>query len=164
MEKISKIISNIVMAILIIAVLIFALPRLLGVHMFSVLSGSMEPAYQVGDLIYAVPTNAEEIEVGDVISFLLNEEGLIATHRVVEIDEANQHIYTKGDANEIRDGKPVHFNNVVGVVRFKIPMLGYATGFLSTMTGKIIAVTVILELVLISMILGKNDKEKTAKV
>ena len=164
MEKVSKMISNIVMVILIIAVLIFALPRLLGIHMFSVLSGSMEPAYQVGDLIYAVPTDVNEIEVGDVISFLLNEDGLVATHRVVEIDDANQQFYTKGDANEIRDGKPVHFNNVVGVVRLRIPMLGYAAGFLSTMAGKIIAATAILALVLISMIFGKNDEERIAKV
>lgn len=160
MKKVTKLISDLVLAVLVIAVLIFALPRLFGVHMFSVLSGSMEPSYHVGDLIYAVPAEADEIEAGDVISFLLNDDGRVATHRVVEVEEGNQRFYTKGDANEVRDGSPVHYNNVIGVVRFRIPLLGYAAGFLSTMAGKITAVTLIAVYVILILIFSKGKKQE----
>ncbi len=162
MVKFSKILSNLLIVLLVAAALVFAVPRLFGIHMFSVLSGSMEPAYHVGDLIYAVPTEPDAIQKDDVISFLLNDDGMVATHRVIEIDRENHHFYTKGDANEIPDGSPVHFNNVVGVVRFRIPLLGRLAEYLSSVTGKIIAVTAVASLCILVLLLeqlGRQDKE-----
>ncbi|MDL2324701.1 signal peptidase I [Ruminococcaceae bacterium OttesenSCG-928-A16] len=125
MRKIGKIFSNILVVVLVIAVGVLAVPRLFGVKMFSVLSGSMVPTYQVGDLLYAVPTPQADIQVGDAISFVINENLTVVTHRVVEIDAQNGYFYTQGDANNIRDGAPVSYKNVVGVVKFSIPKIGY---------------------------------------
>ena len=68
------------MAILLVGV------RLVGLTPFTVLSGSMKPAYQVGSLIYVKETKPEKIEVGDAITYVVNEDLLVSTHRVVDID------------------------------------------------------------------------------
>ena len=141
------------LVLLISVVAVFAAPRLCGIQIYGVLSGSMEPAYSVGDLIYVVPTAEEDIEVGDVISYLLNASGTVATHRVVEIDEENSSFYTKGDANDAADGSSVHYNNVIGVVRFGIPLLGYATMFMSTTSGKILTVTAVIATMILIVLL-----------
>lgn len=60
--------------------------RLIGLTPFTVLSGSMEPAYHVGSLIYVKETKPEKIEVGDAITYVVNEDLLVSTHRVVDID------------------------------------------------------------------------------
>ena len=86
--------------------------RLLGVQVYSVLSGSMEPKYPVGSLIYVKAVDPYELKSGDVITFMLNEN-TVATHRIVEVvpDESDSGVVrfrTKGDANEAEDGSLVH--------------------------------------------------------
>ena len=103
--------------------------RLLGYRCYTVISGSMEPSYSVGDLLYVKQVDKSSIKVGDPITFVMNEELDVATHRVVRIDADKQYFYTKGDANDIEDGAPVHFNNVIGVPQFSVPMLGYLAEF-----------------------------------
>ncbi len=137
-----------VAAVVLLAVLLAGV-RVVGLTPFAVLSGSMEPAYHVGSLIYVKDVEPETIEVGDPITFVLNEDLVVATHRVIEIDAANQRFYTKGDANEAPDGSPVHFNNLLGKPVFTIPYLGFVSGFLGTRRGMILAGTVILVLLVL---------------
>ena len=136
--------------------------RLLGYQVFNVISGSMEPTYSVGDLIYVKDVNPYEIEVGTPITFVLNENLVVATHRVVEVDEENQHFYTKGDANDTADASPVHFNNVIGVPQFSIPLLGYVSNFIQNPPGMYITVAVGFILILIVFLpdfFGKKKEE-----
>ena len=110
--------------------------RLLGFRVFNVLSGSMEPTYSTGDLIYVKTVKDKStIEVGDPITFILNENLVVATHRVVEVDTEKQVFYTKGDANNTVDSSPVHYNNVIGVPQFSIPYLGYVAEFIQNPPG-----------------------------
>ena len=51
-------------------------PRLLGYTPFAVLSGSMEPAYPVGSLIYVQPVEASSLRVGDAVTFVANDQGM----------------------------------------------------------------------------------------
>lgn len=60
--------------------------RVVGLTPFTVLSGSMKPAYHVGSLIYVKATDPAKIEVGDPITYVVNEDLLVSTHRVVDID------------------------------------------------------------------------------
>jgi len=91
----------------------------------TVISHSMYPALNRGDLILVKGTTPEEIEVGTVVVFH-HEQGL-AVHRVVEIK--GDTITTKGDANPERDN-PITFDNIVGRVPtigdslVKIPLIG----------------------------------------
>ena len=136
--------------------------RLLGYQVFNVISGSMEPTYSVGDLIYVKDVNPYEIEVGTPITFVLNENLVVATHRVVEVDAENQHFYTKGDANDTADASPVHFNNVIGVPQFSIPLLGYVSDFIQNPPGMYITLAVGFILILIVFLpdfFGKKKEE-----
>lgn len=137
-----KRIWDIVSTILVVIVVIFAVllvgVRLFDIQVYSVISGSMEPEYPVGSLIYVKEVDPSEIEVGDVITYVLPNE-TPSTHRVVRVDEENQHFYTKGDANEIEDGAPVHFKNLIGTPVFTIPLLGYIAYYIQHPPGMYIA-------------------------
>ena len=98
--------------------------RLMGFNMLTVDSGSMEPLYPVNSLIFVKEVDPAEININDVVTYVLNEDGVLVTHRVVGIDPANRYFTTKGDANLTNDGSPVLWDNVVGRVVFKIPKVG----------------------------------------
>lgn len=150
MKWIGQVLSWMIMGILILSILLFVIPRFFGVKLFCVLSGSMEPTYGVGDLLYAVPTKMEEIKPGDVITFMTNSQSVVVTHRVVKIDEDKQVLYTKGDANNVIDGNPTAYENVIGVVRFSIPEIGKLLQLISTKQGRLILSGVILTGVLMA--------------
>jgi len=66
----------------------------------------------------------DDIEVGDVITFYINDNTVV-THRVVDKDDDTESFRTKGDANEIEDGGSVAYDKVVGKVVLNVPYLGY---------------------------------------
>lgn len=100
------------------------LGQLAGFHLFSVESGSMTPEYPVGSLVIVREVEPENIEPGDVITFVANADGTTVTHRVVSADPVQQTFITKGDANAVNDAALVLWKNTVGKVVFGIPLLG----------------------------------------
>ena len=120
----------------------------------------------VGDLIYVRKVDPNTIKEGDVITFLMNENLVVGTHRVVRVDAKNQHIYTKGDANDIEDQSPVHFNNVIGVPQFSIPKLGYVSDFMQNPPGMYITIglgiVLILAVFLPDMLIRKSDEDESS--
>lgn len=160
---------NIISTVLVVIVVIFAIllvgVRLFGVQVYSVISGSMEPEYPVGSLIYVKEIDPSEIEVNDVITYVLPND-MPSTHRVIRIDEENQLFYTKGDANEIEDGAPVHFKNLIGTPIFKIPYLGYVAYYIQHPPGMYIAIAAgaILLILVFLPDLFKKDKKKSQEL
>ena len=126
--------TALVAAMVLLAVLLVGV-RVVGLTPFVVLSGSMEPAYPTGSLIYVKKVPAESVRAGDPITFVMNEELMVATHRVTEVDSQGQRFTTKGDANDAVDGAPVHFNNLIGTPVFCIPRLGYLSDYLTRPPG-----------------------------
>lgn len=145
MSKNVKKIWDTVTTVLVALVMIFAVflmgSRLVGLQVFNVISGSMEPTYSVGDLLYVKTVDPDSVRVGDPITFVLNEDLAVATHRVVAVDSVNRQFTTKGDANESEDARPVHFNNLVGVPVFAIPLLGYVSAYIQSPPGMYVAIT-----------------------
>ena len=140
--------------------------RLLGYQVFNVVSGSMEPTYSVGDLIYVKDVDPELIKVGDPITFVLNEDLVVATHRVVAIDAENRQFVTKGDANEHEDAPRVHFNNLIGVPVFSIPLLGYVSAYIQSPPGMYVAIgfgILLLAAVFLPDLLTKKPKKEEAQ-
>lgn len=149
-------VSAVALAILLVGV------RLFGYVPYAILSPSMTPTYCVGDLVYVKKTPPEKIEKGDTITFVANKELTLVTHRVDDVDREKGVFYTKGDANESRDNAPVIYKNVVGVVRFSLPKLGYISNYISTESGRYVAFAVIgvlLLLMLLPSTFGKNAKK-----
>lgn len=170
MIKTGKRIWNYTTTVLVAAVAILALllvgARLVGLQVFTVLSGSMEPTYHVGSLIYVKKVDAAKLEAGDVITFLLDED-TVATHRVVEVvpDEADSSVIrfrTKGDANNVEDGSLVHYKNVIGTPIFSIPKLGYVANYIQNPPGTYVALSAgaILLLLVFLPDLFSDEKEK----
>ena len=165
MNTLKKIWSTVttVLVVLFVLMAVFLMgTRLMGYKVFTVISGSMEPKYKVGDLIYVEPISPNDIKVGDPITFVMNEELTVATHRVIRIDAENKHFYTKGDANKNPDATPVHFNNLIGVPKFSLPKLGYVSDFIQNPPGTYITVgiaIVLIALVFLPDLFTKKKKE-----
>ena len=166
LKKIWNIVSTALVVLMVLCAVFLMGSRVMGYQCFTVISGSMEPKYSVGDLIYVKKVDANTIQVGDDITFILNEDLVVATHRVVRIDAENQRLYTKGLANEIEDSDPVHFNNVIGVPQFSIPKLGYVSDFVQNPPGMYITIGVGIILILAVFLpdmIGKKKNEDEDK-
>ena len=165
-KKIWKCITSVLVALVVIVALLLVGARLIGLQVFTVLSGSMEPTYHVGSLIYVKDVDPFELESGDVITFML-DENTVATHRIVEVvpdeeDDSVVRFRTKGDANENVDGSLVHYKNVIGSPVFTIPYLGYAVSYIQNPPGTYVAISAgaILLLLVFLPDLFDGDKKK----
>jgi len=155
-------ITNVLVIVMVLSAVLLMGSRLIGYRVFNVISGSMAPKYNVGDLIYVKEVDVDTIQVGDAITFVLNEDLVVATHRVVDIDAEKQHFYTKGDANETVDASPVHFNNVIGIPKFRIPLLGYVSDYIQHPPGSYITLgvgLVLIAAVFLPDIIGKKKED-----
>ena len=163
-------ITTALVAIVVVLALLLVGARLIGLQVFTVLSGSMEPTYHVGSLIYVKEVDPYELESGDVITFMLDED-TVATHRIVEVvpDENDSTVVrfkTKGDANAAEDGSLVHYKNVIGSPVFTIPKMGYVANYIQNPPGTYIAISagaILLLLVFLPDLFGSEDEKKTQK-
>ena len=170
MPKLLSKIWDTVTTVLVVLVVVFAVflmgSRLMGLQVFNVISGSMEPTYSVGDLLYVKTVDADSVKVGDPITFVLNEDLMVATHRVVKIDQENRLFTTKGDANGSEDAAPVHFNNLIGVPVFAIPLLGYVSAYIQSPPGMYVAIglgIVLLAVVFLPDLVKKKDTAESGE-
>lgn len=123
------------------------IPTINGYKLLTILSGSMEPNINTGDVIYERPPAPEEkIKEGDIITFRTQEkEDMLITHRVVGIVSVNGKpaaYVTKGDANQSKDLSTVTREQIVGIYIGRIPYFGYVSNFLHTPKGIVIGVIV----------------------
>ncbi|WP_152042422.1 signal peptidase I [Salinigranum salinum] len=123
----------------------YAAPQTIGAtESYVVMSGSMEPAIQTGDVIFVYDRDPSTIEEGDVITYNLDGQRTeVTTHRVVDIveNEEGQRVFvTKGDANEDPDPYRVPSDAVIGVmptdgIPARVPFLGHALLFAQSKLG-----------------------------
>lgn len=164
-----KKILNIVYWVIIIAVVLVAVAFVsqdkinsTDYSVYSVNSGSMEPAIPLGSLIFI--NSAENYQEGDIITFRNNNSKDTTTHRIVGIerdDDIDKLLYTtKGDANEDPDSSQTDHSQVVGKVRFHVPYLGYPVGFAKTQTGFILLIVVPATIIIYSELSTIKDETK----
>lgn len=163
-KKTWDVITSVLVAVAALVAVALVGVRLIGLQVYTVLSGSMEPVYQVGSLIYVKETDYRELEVGDDITFMLNETTIV-THRIVEIlpdadDPTVLRFRTQGIANETADDVPVHFRNVLGKPVFTIPYLGYVAYYIQNPPGTYIAIAVGAILILLACLPELLKKEE----
>ena len=164
-QKVCNAISTAAVVLVVILALLLVGVRLVGLRPMCVLSGSMEPNYHTGSLIYDKKVDPFTLKEGDVITFMVSEDTL-ATHRIVgvvpdEDEPGTIRFRTKGDANDSEDGTLVHYKNVVGTPVFTIPYLGYFSNWITQAPGKYIAITaavVFLILLFLPDMLKKADE------
>ena len=97
-KRFCSIVTGVVLVLAALMLVAFAGVRLFGLTPYAVLSGSMEPEYPTGSLIYVRDVDPADVAVGDAITFEL-ESGALVTHEVYEIDSDARAFRTQGIAN-----------------------------------------------------------------
>lgn len=134
LKVVCNILSGIIIALLLVLACVFFVPKIMGGESLAVLSGSMEPGIPVGSIVVASPVDTSEIKVNDIVTYRIDSTTLV-THRVIAINEGERTFTTKGDANETEDASPVPYENVVGRVKFHLPLIGYISMYIKTPLG-----------------------------
>lgn len=175
--KVFKTIIDILLTVMVIAfVLVICLQRfsnneisLFSYRLFTVVSGSMEPEYEIGDVLVAKETLPSKIKVGDDVSYLGNSgtfNGKVVTHRVIKIEkdiEGKYVFHTKGLANLVED-PVVHENQLYGVVAGEIGVLSFVYKIVSNKNGMfffiVIPILYIIASEMIAFMLEKEEKRR----
>ncbi len=96
-----------------------------------VISGSMEPGIQTGDLLIDTKVKTADLEVGDVVSLPSDLTHKLVSHRIVQIERSDEgapgtswKIYMKGDANEFEDIAPYYVGDEVWSPKVQLPHMG----------------------------------------
>lgn len=97
-----------------------------GIKTAVVLTGSMSPAIEINDFV--IVKKPDNINVGDIVSYKENDDGMEVLHRVVRMEDDK--VYTKGDANNTED-KPVEISQITGVYVGKVEHLGKILSFVT---------------------------------
>ena len=174
MKKIIDIISTIIMVLVITFAFLLVGIRIFGLTPYTVLSGSMEPNYHVGSLIYVKQVDPADLKVDDPITYVI-EGDTVVTHRIIEVlhdekDPTSLSFRTKGDNNNDPDGDPVSAKNILGMPVFTIPLLGYVAVFIQNPPGSYFVVGILASLLilafmpdLLNKLLGSVETEEESQ-
>lgn len=161
LKKIARIGINTCLAVMVGVFLSFVVLYLFGLKPYIVMSGSMEPDIRTGSITFVNRNyDFEDVEVGDVVSFIADNDATVI-HRAISIN--NGMIETQGDANNLSDGFTTSETNFKGVVSFTIPAVGYFFNWLSSTSGMIIGIMVVILLLLADNLLTIQEKEEPAE-
>lgn len=117
---------------------------LAGFTPLSVVSDSMAPTFNAGDLIIIRRCDPAELQEGDIITFhtIINNEYALNTHRISQIEDQNgvRSYVTKGDNNAIADIHMIADGDIVGRYVGRLPGFGKVVEFLSGSTGFLLVI------------------------
>lgn len=143
---------------------------LFGYRYYTILTPSMSPTYNVGDMIFVQLKGPEDINEGDVITFNPSQDSdAYLTHRVTEkiVDYQGTGVTcfrTRGDANDSEDSFLIESDRVIGTVNFGIPYLGYVVRFIQLrwyiVLPIVIMVAVFFYLLKRYFLIGDDDDEE----
>lgn len=146
-------------------------PNFMGFKPLIVLSNSMNPSIEMGDIVLDKMVDTDALQVGDIISFRQGPTTVI-THRIKEIKVAangTKEFITQGDANNTPDQDPVPVDSVEGKVLTNVHRIGNAALFMQSRAGMLIFIVVPLLLLVLFDIFRRrkqnyNDKMETAEL
>jgi signal peptidase len=115
--------------VLLVGVLVIVVPAATGSTPMTVLTGSMEPTYPPGTLIIVKPIDAQDVRIGDPITYQIESgKEAVVTHRVIATTSSSDgtlSFITKGDNNGVADANPVIPEQLRGKVWYSVPWIGY---------------------------------------
>ncbi len=142
-------------------------PGFFGMTPMIVMSGSMEPQIMTGDLIIDKSIDADDVEMGDVITFFNpKKKQEVITHKVIDIEDdgdGTRTFITHGINNTEGTNEKVPEENLIGIYWFRIPKLGDILFFMQTTTGLIVCIGIPLILLVGYEILRRFVYEKKNK-
>ena len=138
-----------------------SVPSIFGYKPFIVLSGSMKPQFDVGDLIIVEKANSDSLKKGDVIAFR-DKKNFVTTHRITNV--VNKHnetcFETNGDNNNTKDESIVCKNKIEGKYHSKITKAGNFVLFIQKPVGFTV---MMLTIVVIGLIIYLVESKKSNK-
>jgi signal peptidase I len=142
-------------------------PDIFGYKPLTILSNSMQPTFNAGDIILI--NVDKEPEKGDVITYK-HPDGIYVTHRAInkEVKDGTTYFEAKGDNNNVDDKIQIPNSDVIGVQTFIIPKAGHLAKFVSGPIGFSILIGLpILLFLIIEMferlgVVEQKDKNKAA--
>lgn len=141
------------------------IPSLLGISPLVVLSGSMEDTFSTNALIFIKDVDTDDLEVGDVICYLIEDTAV--THRITQVTEDEDGVpayITQGDANDTEDSYFVYPETVEGMYIGHIAEVGAFVLFMQTTAGMVIFIGLPIVLYLIlDFILSRKEKKEDDK-
>ena len=121
-------------------VALVTVPRTVGVTPFTVLTGSMEPALDPGDVVLSAPRSPLDVAPGDVVTFHdPSRDGELVTHRVESMRRTGAAVsfVTKGDANDVSERWTVPVDGTIGRAAVRVPDVGHVLQWAGTREGKL---------------------------
>ncbi len=125
----------------------------LGFRIFTVVTESMVPQFEVGDAIFTKQIQPSEIKVGDDVTYIGTEGSFkdkIVTHKVIkaEKNEEGKYIFvTKGIANEKEDPE-INETQIYGKVLYKIRSISYINRVIGNLYGMYFAIFIPLGIIM----------------
>lgn len=143
-----------------------ALPNAIGMHSFTVMSGSMEPAIRTGDVVVDQKIHPLDARPGDVVTFSdPSGRHRLITHRVrsLRVRGSAVQVVTKGDANNTVERWTVPAGGRIGRVALRVPKLGYPLVYAHSRFGLIglVALPALLLCLLELRLIWKPREEET---
>jgi signal peptidase len=119
-------------------------PVAFGLHPMTVLTGSMRPTIQPGDMVVDQSISPSQIRVGDIVTFRDPHGTRTITHRVreVSISEGQARVTTRGDANDTVEKWQVPLTGSVGRVTYQVPKIGYPVTWSHTRNGRLAMISI----------------------
>ncbi|MDD2208087.1 MAG: signal peptidase I [Bacilli bacterium] len=146
------------------------------VALYTIVSGSMEPAIKVDDIIFSVRVDDfSTLKIGDVITYKSDStliKDMRITHRIIDIKEkeaGTREFITKGDYNPSADPAPIQERDILGKTIFKIPFIGKIQLFLASKIGWLFVVlipalgVIIFDILKLFKIVGVTEKTENVK-
>lgn len=111
---------------------VLAVPPMTGHRTMVVLSGSMEPTLQIGDVVVDQKVNVLDVKVDDIITFRdpIKKKRTV-THRVraMKVENGSVEFTTRGDSNTTDENWKIVASGKVGRVVLRVPKVGYVLGW-----------------------------------
>ena len=139
-----------------------------GYSIYTIITESMEPKYELYDLSYYPKNiNTEEIVVGDDVVYRGMKDdfaGKIVTHRVIKKEklQGKTYFHTKGIANDIEDPL-VEDNQILGKVVYKSIVLSLISKVVNNPYGFYFVVFVPFAILLVMEVIDIIDERKEKK-
>lgn len=179
MNIISKVIKSLIFILLIAFIIVVVMQRVsnnkisvFDYRMFTVISGSMRPVYDIGDVLISKEVDPATIETGDVISYLGKAgdfNGKVITHEVIGIDQntAGEYIFTaKGTANLVED-PAIHESQLYGKVVYRSWILSMVYRIVGTKLGFMLLIVVPMMFIIVTEVITtmlEKEEERRKKI
>lgn len=176
---IAKIFKIVIYTILVLFIAVVLLQKfsnnsmtLFNYRIFTVLTGSMQPKYNIGDVLLCQQLDPKDLKVGDDISYLGTEgsyQNKVITHRIVEIEKTENNellFHTQGLTNNVED-PVIRENQIYGKIVRNMTVLSYIHKLISTPGGFYVCIFVPLMLLIgseiISSMIERFENKKLQK-